>query len=58
MTLILRFMLGAALAGFILLWCGLPFLLNILIAISVGIISAVWGDRFLLGLMSGMRYLR
>lgn len=57
-TLLLRFMFGAALAGALALWGGMPFLANVMFVVSVGIVAAVWGDRFLLWLMSVMRYIR
>jgi len=50
-TLLLRFMFGAVLAGALVLWGGMPFLANIIFVVLVGIAAAVWGDRFLLWFM-------
>ena len=57
-TLLLRFMFGAVLAGGLALWGGIPFLAGVISVVLVGIFAAVWGDKFLLWLMSMMRYLR
>jgi len=58
MTLLLRFIFGAVLAGGLVLWGGIPLTLGVIFVIGVGIIAAMWGDKFLLGFMSLMRYLR
>ncbi len=57
-TTVLRFIFGAVLAGCLALWGGMPFLLSVIFVMAVGIVAAVWGDKFLLGFMSVMRYLR
>jgi hypothetical protein len=57
-TLLLRFMFGAVLAGGLVLWGGIPFPAGVIFVVLVGIAAAVWGDRFLLWFMSVMRYLR
>lgn len=57
MTIVLRFLFGVIFAGVVALWSGMPFLLNFIFVIGVGIVAAVWGDKFLLGFMSVMRYL-
>jgi hypothetical protein len=58
MTLLLRFIFGAFLAGGIVLWGWMPIAFGIPFVLAVGIIAAIWGDKFLLGFMSLMRYLR
>ena len=58
MTLLLRFIFGSILAGAVVLWSGLPYPAEIILVAGVGLIAAVWGDKFLLGFMSLMRYLR
>lgn len=58
MTIILRFIFGVVLAGGLSLWGGIPFPINILFVITVGTMAAVWGDKFILGFMSLMRYFR
>ena len=58
MTILLRFMFGVVLAGGLALWGGVPFLGGVIFVVSVGIMAAVWGDKFLLGFMSLMRYFR
>ena len=58
LTIFLRFIFGVVLAGALVVWVGLPFPLEIVFVLSVGIVAAVWGDRFILGFMSLMRYFR
>jgi hypothetical protein len=58
LTIILRFIFGAVLAGGVALLGGIPFPLNIMFVLSAGTMAGVWGDKFLLGFMSLMRYLR
>jgi hypothetical protein len=58
MTILLRFVFGVILAGGLLIWVGLPFPLEIIFVLSMGSIAAVWGDKFILGFMSLMRYFR
>jgi hypothetical protein len=57
-TLLLRFMFGAVLAGALVLWGGMPFFVSVTFVVLIGIVAAVWGDRFLLWFMSLMRYIR
>jgi hypothetical protein len=54
-TILLRFIFGVVLAGSLVLWGGIPFLASVISVVSVGIIAAVWGDKFLLWFMSVMR---
>lgn len=58
MTIVLRFIFGVVLAGGLALWGGIPFPISIIFVMTVGTMAAVWGDRFILGFMSLMRYLR
>jgi len=58
MTILLRFIFGAILAAAVLVFGGLPFVMNIILVLSVGLIAAIWGDKFILGFMSLMRYFR
>ncbi len=58
MAIVLRFLFGVVLAGGVALWGGIPFPINILFVITVGTMAGVWGDKFILGFMSLMRYLR
>ena len=58
MTIVLRFLFGVVLAGGLLVWSGMPFLVNVIFIVATGIVAALWGDKFLLGLMSLMRYMR
>jgi hypothetical protein len=58
MTIVLRFIFGAILAAAVLVFGGLPFVMNIILVLSVGLIAAIWGDKFILGFMSLMRYFR
>ena len=57
-TLLLRFIFGAFLAGGVVLWGGIPPMFGVIFVLAVGIIAALWGDKFLLGFMSLMRYMR
>jgi len=57
-TVLLRFLVGIILAGGVVLWGGLPLFAGTLLTLLVGIIAAVWGDKFLMAFMSFMRYLR
>lgn len=58
LTVILRFLFGVVLAGGIALWGGIPFPAGLVFVLAVGIISAAWGDKFLLWFMWVMRYLK
>jgi hypothetical protein len=57
-TILLRFIFGIILASGLALWGGIPFLPGVIFVVAVGVMAAVWGDKFLLGFMSVMRYLR
>ncbi len=58
MTVLLRFIFGVVLAGGLALWGGIPFPAGVIFVVTVGFVAAVWGDKFLLGFMSLMRYLK
>lgn len=58
MTIVLRFIFGVVLAGGLALWGGIPFPAGVIFVMTVGTMAAVWGDKFILGFMSLMRYLR
>jgi hypothetical protein len=58
MTILLRFAFGAILAAAVLVFAGLSFILNVVLVLSIGTMAAIWGDRFILGFMSLMRYFR
>jgi hypothetical protein len=58
MTIVLRFIFGVILAGSIAIFVGLPFPLEVVLVLSVGTMAAIWGDKFILGFMSLLRYLR
>ena len=57
-TTFLRFMFGVVLAGGLVLWGGVPLPWGLALAAAVGVAAAVWGDKFLLGFLSWLRYLR
>jgi hypothetical protein len=57
-TIILRVIIGVILAGGLALWGGVSFPIDIVFVMSVGIMAALWGDKFILGFMSLMRYFR
>lgn len=58
MTILLRFIIGVILAASLMISLGLPFFLDVIFVLSVGTIAAIWGDKFILGFMSLMRYFR
>jgi len=57
LTIILRFMFGFILAGALALYI-VEFPANLILALGVGTCAAIWGDKFILGFMSLMRYFR
>ena len=57
-TILLRLILGVVLAGAITIPLGLSLPLTIIFVLTVGTVAAVWGDKFILGFMSLMRYFR
>ena len=57
LTIILRFMLGFILAGALAVYL-VYFPANLILALGVGTCAAIWGDKFILGFMSLMRYFR
>ena len=56
MTILLRFIFGVILSGGLALWAGIGFPIDLVFVMSVGIMAAIWGDRFILGFMSLMRF--
>jgi hypothetical protein len=58
LTIFLRFLFGLILAGGLVLWSQLDFPANLVLALGVGTCAAIWGDKFILGFMSLMRYFR
>ncbi len=59
LTILLRFVIGVILSAAILVpFGGLSFLLTLILVLSVGAAAAMWGDKFLLGVMWLMRFLR
>jgi len=55
-TILLRVIFGVILSGGLALWAGIGFPIDLVFVMSVGIMAAVWGDKFILGFMSLMRY--
>jgi hypothetical protein len=58
MTILLRFSLGALLAAAIAVFTGFDFPLIVIFVLTIATLAAIWGDRFLMGFMSMMKYLR
>ena len=58
MTIFLRLIFGVVLAGAVSLWVHLGFPGDLIFILGVGTVAAIWGDKFILGFMSLMRYLR
>ena len=57
-TILLRFIFGVVVAVALMIPLGLSLPLTILFVLTVGTVAAVWGDKFILGFMSLMRYFR
>lgn len=57
LTILLRVIIGVILAGGLAMWTGIGFPVDLVFVISVGIMAAIWGDKFILGFMSLMRFL-
>jgi hypothetical protein len=57
-TILLRFIFGFVLAGGLALWGLLSFPASLIFALAVGTLASIWGDKFILGFMSLMRYFR
>jgi hypothetical protein len=58
-TILLRFIIGVILSAAVLVPLGgLSFFLTLVVVLSVGTAAAIWGDKFILGVMWLMRYLR
>ncbi len=55
-TILLRVIIGVILAGGLAMWTGIGFPVDLVFVMGVGIMAAVWGDKFILGFMSMMRY--
>jgi hypothetical protein len=58
MTILLRFIFGAFLAAAIAVFTGLDFPVIVVFVITVATFAAIWGDRFILGFMSMIKYFR
>ena len=56
MTILLRIIFGVILSAGLASWAGIGFPIDLVFVLSVGIMSAIWGDKFILGFMSLMRY--
>jgi hypothetical protein len=56
LTILLRVIIGVILAGGLAMWVGIGFPVDLVFVMSVGIMAAIWGDRFILGFMSLMRF--
>ena len=57
-TILMRFFFGAVHAGGWALRRGVPTPWGLALAVGIGVAAAAWGDKFLLGFMSLMRYFR
>lgn len=55
-TILLRVIIGVILASGLAMWAGIGFPVDLVFVIGVGILAAVWGDNFILGFMSLMRF--
>ena len=57
-TIVFRFIFGVIFEASVVVLGGIPFPLNVIFVLSIGTAAGIWGDRFILGFMSLMRYLR
>jgi len=57
-TILLRFIFGFILGGGLALWLLMSFPEILVLAIGVGSLASIWGDKFILGFMSLLRYVR
>jgi hypothetical protein len=55
-TILLRVVFGVILATGLAMWGGIGFPVDLVFVMSVGVMSAIWGDKFILGFMTMMRY--
>jgi hypothetical protein len=55
-TILLRVIFGVILAAGLAMWAGIGFPVDLVFVMSVGIMAAIWGDRFILRFMSLMRF--
>jgi hypothetical protein len=59
LTILLRFIIGVILSAAVLVpFGGFSFLVTLIVVLGVGTAAAIWGDKFLLGVMWLMRFLR
>jgi hypothetical protein len=58
LTILLRFLFGVILACVVALAAQLSAPLTIALLLGIGLAAAIWGDKFLLGLMALFRYFR
>lgn len=57
-TILMRFIVGLVLTGGLALWGEVPSPWGLTLAVVTGVAAAAWGDKFLLGFLSVMRYFR
>ena len=55
-AILVKFIIGVVLAGCLVVWGGVPSLWGLALAAAVGGAAALWGDKFLIGFLSVMRY--
>lgn len=58
MVMLIRFLIGLILGGAIMIWGGMATTAGLLVAVAIAILTALWGDNFLLWLMRACRFLR
>lgn len=58
MVVLLRFLVGLILGGWLVLLGGVPLILGLFVAVAIALLTAIWGDNFLLWFMKACRYLR
>lgn len=56
-ALLIRFLMGLILGGAFMVWGGVPLMMGLLLAVGIGILTAIWGDDFLVRLMRLCRLL-
>jgi hypothetical protein len=58
MAVLIRFLIGLILGAAIVIWGGVTSMAGLFVAVAIAVLTAIWGDDFLLWLMRACRFLR
>ena len=56
--LLIRFLVGLILGGAMVIWGGMATTTGLFVAVAIAILTALWGDNFLLWVMRACRFLK